>query len=363
MPRFTVTTLAGLLASAAAGSGIAGEAAAVHSDARRYEVVDLGVIQRLAADVTPGLSRSGNTVIWHEGEARTFTGLLRMGARERTLIPPEGYRNSFAYSVNDQGNAVGWSNTTANPIDSASIVHATFFSRRGTLDLGTLGGQRSRAYAINNHDVVVGVSELADGTQRAFRYAGSMEPLETLTGGTYSIALDINSEGVIAGASALPSTPDKPRVHAVLWLNGVPQDLGALEESGNSIAYAVNERGEATGVSDFDGEETVFLYRQGTMRDLHIRGHALGINNAGDIVGSLEPPERGRPRGFLWHEGELTELGTLIPTGGYQIEVAYRINDRGQILCSGTGRPLAGQPPIVQGTLHALLLKPLGRRP
>jgi probable HAF family extracellular repeat protein len=347
----TVSTLVGVLASTIAAPGFAGRAAGGHSEAPRYEVVDLGIIQRLAVDVAPGLSRSGNIVTWHQNEAQTFTGLLRMGARERTLIPPRGFQNSFAYSVNDRGNAVGWSNTTANPVDSASVVHATFFSRRGAIDLGTLGGRRSRAYAINDHDVVVGVSEIGNGTQRAFHYAGRMETLDPLTGGAYSIAFDINNADLIAGASGVPSTSNKPRVHAVLWLKGVPQDLGTLEEAGNSVAYAVNDLGEVTGVSDLDGEETVFLYQQGTMRDLHIGGHAFSINNAHDIVGTLAPPERGRPRGFLWHEGVLKELNTLLVADTYQIEVAYRINERGQIVCSGMG----------QGNLHALLLNPLGK--
>jgi len=193
------------------------------------------------------------------------------------------------------------------------------------------------------------VSELADGTQRAFRYAVRMEPLNTLTGGSYSIAFDINSAGLIAGASGLPSISNKPRVHAVLWLNGVPQDLGTVEETGNSIAYAVNDHGEVTGVSDLDGRETVFLYQQGTMRDLHIDGHAFSINNAHDIVGTLAPPERGRSRGFLWHDGVLRDLNTLLIADTYQIEVAYRINQHGQIVCSGMGK----------GNLHALLLNPV----
>jgi len=196
--------------------------------------------------------------------------------------------------------------------------------------------------------VVVGVSELSDGTQRAFRYAGTMEPLDTLSGGTYSIAFDINDAGMIAGAAGLPSISEKPKVHAVLWLNGVPRDLGTLEQAGNSVAYAVNDHGDVTGVSDLDGEETVFLYQQGAMRDLHIRGHALAINNAGDIVGTLDPPERGRPHGFLWHQGVVRELNSLLITDTYQIEVAYRLNGRGQILCSGVGH----------GNLHALLLNP-----
>ena len=353
MRALTVATWVGVLVSTLAAPGFAGVVASSHFAAPRYEVVDLGIIQRLAVDITPGLSRSGNIVTWHQNEAQTFTGLLHMGAMERTLIPPRGFQNSFAYSVNDRGNAVGWSNTTANPVDSASVVHATLFSRRGAIDLGTLGGRRSRAYAINDHDVVVGVSEMANGTQRAFRYAGRMETLVPLTGGAYSIAFDINNAALIAGASGVPSTSNKPRIHAVLWLKGVPQDLGTLEEAGNSVAYAVNDHGEVTGVSDLNGEETVFLYRQGTMRDLHISGHAFSINNARDIVGTLAPPERGRPRGFLWQDGVLRDLNTLVIADTYQIEVAYRINDRGQILCSGMGR----------GNLHALLLTPLGKNP
>jgi len=123
----TVSTLAGVLASTIAAHGLSGTVAKAHYEAPCYEVVDLCVIQRLAVDIVPGLSRTGNIVIWHQNEAQTFTGLLRMGATERTLSPPRGFQNSFAYSVNDRGNAVGWSNTTANPVDSASVVHATFF--------------------------------------------------------------------------------------------------------------------------------------------------------------------------------------------------------------------------------------------
>ena len=274
-----------------------------------------------------------------------------MGTTERPLLPPKGYQNSFAYSVNDRGNAVGWSNTTVNPIDSSSVVHATFFGRQGALDLGTLGGRRSRAYAINDRDVVVGVSELSDGTQRAFRYTDKMQPLEVLPGATYSIAFDISNAGLIAGASSVPSILNRPQIHAVLWREGSPQDLGVLEETGNSIAYAVNDHGEVTGISDLDGEETVFLFHNGTMTDLHIHGHAFAINNAHAIVGTLEPPERGRPRGFLWQDGVLRDLDTLLMTDTYRIEVAYRINDRGQILCSGVG----------DGNLHALLLNPIGK--
>jgi len=318
----------------------------------RYKVVDLGVIERLATDIIPGLSSSGKIVTWRQGEAQTFTAVLFEGGAETLLRPPEGYRNSFAYSVNDRGNSVGWSNTTANPVDSASTVHATFFGKQRGLDLGTLGGLHSHAYAINNSDVVVGVSDLENKEQRAFRYAGGkMQPLDALPGGAYSVAFDINNAGVIVGGCGIPSISRKPLVHAVLWRGSKPKDLGTLDGEGSSVAYAINQHDDVTGVSDLDGEETVFLYSRGKMTDLGIRGHAFAINDARQIVGTLAPPERGRPRGFLWENGIVRDVNTLIAVDTYRIEAAYRINDRGQILCSGVGN----------GHLHALLLNPADR--
>jgi probable HAF family extracellular repeat protein len=316
----------------------------------RYEVVDLGVIARLATDIVPGLSRSGNIVTWRQGVAHTFTAVLLKGTVETLLPPPAGYRNSFAYSVNDRGNAVGWSNTTLNPVDSASTMHAVFFGRQGAQDLGTLGGLRSRAYAINNTDVVVGVSELENKDQRAFRYADhTMRSLDALPGGTYSIAFDINNAGLIVGGSSIPSHSKKPSVHAVLWGGYTPQDLGTLDGTGNSIAYAINQKGDVTGVSDRGDDENGFLYSHGKMIDLGIHGHAFAINDQRQIVGTLAPAERARPRGFLWEEGIVRDLNTLLADQTYRIETAYRINDQGQILCDGVGND----------HLHALLLNPI----
>lgn len=81
-------------------------------------------------------------------------------------------------------------------------------------------------------------------------------------------------------------------------------------------------------------------------------GHAFAINDQGQIVGTLAPPERGRPIGFLWENGTVRDINTLIHLDTYRIEAAYRINNRGQILCSGFG----------YGQLHALLLNPVVSR-
>lgn len=316
----------------------------------RYKVVDLGVVQRIAADIVPGLSASGNIVIWRQEESQAYSAVLYEGGTEKLLPRPDGFRNAFAYSVNDRGNAVGWSNTTLNPVDSTSTVHATFFTKDRAVDLGTLGGLRSRAYAINDRDVIVGVSSLKDNRQCAFRYAnGKMACLEPLPGETYSVAFDINRAGVIVGGFGTASTSAKPVVHAVVWRGDKAQDLGTLSGEGDSIAYAINNRDDVVGVSDLALEDEAFLYADGRMTDLGIAGHAFAINDQRQIVGTLTPSERGLPRGFLWENGAVKDINTLIPANTYRIDAAYRINDLGQILCSGFGN----------GHMHALLLNPI----
>ena len=307
----------------------------------RYAVIDLGPMQRIAADVVPGLSASGNVAFSEQTDSEAFVAVQysagSYGKQSRKLLPePEGYLNSFPYSVNDAGDSVGWANTTLNPVDSTATVHAVLFRNGHVTDLGTLGGLRSRAYAINNQGMIAGVSELPGGQQRAFRYSnGKMAPLNTLPGGSYGIAFDINDSGVIVGGSGLPSSTPKPLIHAVIWRGNSVHDLGALSEKGNSLAYAINNHDDVVGVSDTGDDESVFLYADGKMQDLHIAGHALSINDQRQIVGTLTPQERKRPRGFLWENGELHDLNTLLPPDTYRIEVAYRINNRGQILCRG----------------------------
>jgi probable HAF family extracellular repeat protein len=289
-------------------------------------------------------------VIWRQDKSQAFSAVLYEGGTQKLLPKPEGYRNSFACSVNDRGDSAGWSNTTLNPVDSISTVHATFFTRDRAVDLGTLGGLRSQAYAINNQGVIVGVSGLKDNKQCAFRYVdGEMTCLASLPGEIYSVAFDINSAGVIVGGFGIASESAKPVVHAVLWRGNKPQDLGTLSGKRDSIAYAINNHDDVAGVSDLQEGETVFLYSRGKMTDLGIDGHAFAINDRRQIVGTLTPEERGRPRGFLWQNGTVYEINTLIPADTYSIDVAYRINNRGQILCSGWG----------SGHMHALLLNPI----
>jgi probable HAF family extracellular repeat protein len=319
--------------------------------APKYLVHDLGRVERIASDVMPALNSLGDVVIWRQSISQSFQPVLCTGGAEEALGVPAGYRNGFAYSLNDQRKAAGWANTTLNPIDSLSVTHAVLFSNHQTVDLGTLGGVRSRAYAINDHDLIVGVSELANSEQRAFRFSGGkMTELNRLPGARFSIALAVNESGVIVGASESKSTgARKPLVHAVIWRGSVPQDLGELIPDGNSSAYAVNNHEAVVGVADSPAGETVFLYTGRRMTDLVIKGHAFSVNDSLQVVGTRAGSERSRSSAFLWDRGRVYDLDRcVLASGNVQIEGAYRINNAGQIACVG----------LIAGERHALLLTP-----
>jgi probable HAF family extracellular repeat protein len=77
------------------------------------------------------------------------------------------------------------------------------------IDLGTLGGSLSAAYAVNDHDQVVGFSQAENGLFHAFLWDdGRMIDLTAVAGGTTSTIADINDRGQISG-----TVDDRP----VVW--------------------------------------------------------------------------------------------------------------------------------------------------
>lgn len=76
-----------------------------------------------------------------------------------------GGTNSYAFAVTDTGQVVGNSNR------AEGSMHAFFWTQAaGMIDLGTLGGRNSFAASVNGAGQVVGFSEMASFTlwQHAF---------------------------------------------------------------------------------------------------------------------------------------------------------------------------------------------------
>ena len=129
--------------------------------------------------------------------------------------------SSFAYWMTENGMVVGQSeNNEIDPLTGAPAVYAVAWKAGKIVNLGTLGGNQSSAAAANRRGDVVGValnSSVEPFPNRSpylgflfFGYGtqahavlwrnGKMRDLETL-GGPSSIALFVNEDGLVAGAS------------------------------------------------------------------------------------------------------------------------------------------------------------------
>jgi probable HAF family extracellular repeat protein len=199
----------------------------------------------------------------------------------------------------------------------------------GPTDLGTLGGTRASAQAINEAGQVVGASDLADGRSHAFLWEnGVMRDLGTL-GGRNSRAQGINEKGQIVGTSETADFKSR----AFLWENGVMRDLGTLGGN-NSSASAINDAGLIVGYTDIatQGGEWGFIITGGVMRRIALGGrdtlgsHPRAINNAGDIVGDYYNAQ-GQTVTFMLDSTGFRSLGSFTPVD---------INDSKQVV--GIGR-------------------------
>jgi probable HAF family extracellular repeat protein len=130
----------------------------------------------------------------------------------------------------------------------------------------------------------------------------------------------------------------------------------------NNEGVDINNLGQVAGSSDLPGDNTghAFLWQKSTgMIDLgtlpgDFGSDADGINDLGQVVGGSWDAE-GNDRAYLWQNGVMTDLNTLIPPDSplYLIEASGTINDWGQI----AGIALQ----ISTGETHAFLATPTTR--
>jgi probable HAF family extracellular repeat protein len=243
-----------------------------------------------------GNGGGSTAVLWSPDRSNPGSAPPRYGDGG-SVSPPRGH-SSRATDINDIGEVVG--SALIDPSGTSRAFLYTFVDRvrpeNGfhTRQLETLGGRQGEAYSINNGGLVVGWSQTADGEQHACLWQGKeVADLGTL-GGRMSTAYAINASGQIAGTS---TTKDAEQ-HACLWSGGKVLDMGTLPNCSGSIAYGINDAGQVVGVACPDGDEAherAFLWTEaGGMVDLNTPlfealgwrlRQARGINNKGQIVG------------------------------------------------------------------------------
>jgi len=214
-------------------------------------------------------------------------------------------------SINQNGQVAGasYTNSIPDPILKVPTTDPFLWEKTtGMRDLGTLGGTLGVVNFLNNHGQVVGQSYLA-GNREAHAFLwnppsttnkGGMTDLGTL-GGLNSFPQWISDSGEIVGAANTQNN----RLHAALWQGGHISDLGTVGNDGCSEAIAVNAGGQIVGQSFACTFSTI--------------------------------------RAFIWENGSIADLNTLIPpNSSLQLVFAANITDDGVIV--GAGVP-PGDPP------------------
>jgi probable HAF family extracellular repeat protein len=200
---------------------------------------------------------------------------------------------SAAAGINDSGQIVGWGS-----VDSTNNSQQAFFYNGQMHALAGLGFGATTARAISRGGQIAGTIDIPDGTPFGHTHAALWaNPGATPTdlgslGGLHSAAFAINQSSVVVGVSDLS---DGSTIHAFLY-NGSMTDLGTLPGDARSLAYGISAAGTVVGTSlGTSGEGRAFAYRAGAFIDLsalttsdgkQFRGtQALAINDNDTIIG------------------------------------------------------------------------------
>ena len=317
-----------------------------------------------AGNVTGGSFLSADA---HGGGLHAFRYVDGLGMIDVGVLPPGNI--SAGLGINSGGLIVGGS------FVEGFVPHAFLASATLNLtDLGTLGGEFSTAWDINDQGRITGeASNAALDTHAFVRTSAGMQDIGTL-GGSSSIGRSINESGQVAGESRIgPGQATR----AFRFTEGAGMiSLGTLPGGTSSTGYGINNSGQVVGQSDtglivnpdagsvlnpkfrfkgfpFFGTHA-FLWTEGSgMRDLgHLGGTSLAtaLNNNGIVVGWSTVADGGW-RAFRWTEAEgMVDLNTLLPrNSGWVLLIAWDVNDRGQItgegLHNGVQRAFRYNPP------------------
>ena len=285
----------------------------------------------------------------HSGVAGVVFSPSLVGATWNGGSPPSftmpANSESILYAINDSGHAVGLKGFDNSPTERAILVTS------GTVhDLGGVVGVGSLATGINNADRVCGWGW---NSPKSFIYDPASNTviahIDPLAGAAKSYAQAINELGHVVG------TCDNN--HGFFYGGSSVKDLGAagfvedVNEADRICGSVGKTWPQAFSPGTWDGTSASPVFTEIPVPAGFLGGHASGINNNGDIVGTCWTHDsyNGLQSAYIHTGGVSTDLNTLIPAGsGWHLEFAEAINDKGQI--AGFGE--------LNGNTTAFLLTP-----
>lgn len=238
----------------------------------------------------------------HAGEGVNIrVGEVVMKLRELQVIDESLWQQATRKTSNARGDSI------ATIVDETGNERAMIRLADGSVsEIGTLGGPRSIATAINAAGQVVGYSDTAEGKVHAFRWSRTtgLEDLGVIDGAT-SMAFGLNEGGLVVGSSS----------------NGA-EVISPFLVNANRVMGALPGLGGQTGVG------------------LDINESPMVIGSAGDASGA--------PKAISWsRETGTVNLNGLLPaSSGWDLTSADALGEDGAIYGRGT----------YLGTAHAFRL-------
>jgi probable HAF family extracellular repeat protein len=246
-----------------------------------------------------------------------------------------------AGSDDEQGGCPDLGEAVAGEVRSSAAGHhrgdvrnpAAASGRYEAVSLG-FGGE---ARAVNSHGQIVGegwLSADAKGSHGFLWSRGKLTDLGVLEAGDgeYGRATDVNDRGEVVGFSVFRVDPEQSAQHAFLWRNGVLTDIDQV--SLDSMAAAINNRGQVVGTRYTADGAYAFLWQAGVMTNLGT-GYAWDINDRGQVVGQNN---LGATGATMWYRGRAYDLGAPAGLDDWR---PTAINERGWI--AGNGGVMAGR--------------------
>jgi probable HAF family extracellular repeat protein len=227
--------------------------------------------------VALGSTRSPmHAFFWEEAQGMLDLGHLGGGEASARAINNGGIVVGYSASSHGYSQAFVWDGEIMTPIPSA------------------FGGVRSTASDINDAGQVAGGASTVSEDLRAFLWKdGVMQDLGTL-GGDFSRARSVNDLGGVVGFSER-APPNDTFMHAFSWESDQMTDLGMTGGFLESYPWAINNNGQIVGDASRDGPRLGFLYDPDSgMSDLTAlvspnSGWSIlmpqDINDRGQIVG------------------------------------------------------------------------------
>lgn len=185
------------------------------------------------------------------------TGVTNSTGTLWTVGTPSALPLSIARDISDNRLVVG------DRLTSPVSAWAYDINTNTSIPMGTLGGNLSRASAVNNAGEATGFSADANNNWHAYIWdsGNGMTNLGgASTGAIESFGLDINNTGTVVGYLNFSG------IHrAFCWIDGQLTDLNTLlsPNSGWILeqAHGVNDQGWITGYGSFNGQRRGFLFQ------------------------------------------------------------------------------------------------------